>query len=479
MRSSRIVSFFVLALVCVLPAQMAFGQFSGGSGTVGDPWQIANWQDLTDVDDVESYYDDHFILTANINWGDTGTNFPLFPRFNQGGREDGIPASGGATTFGGVFDGNGYVISNSTRCFFDGGRPPYGGTAGVVKNLILTNINVVCTYHVYDNVSKGHGALYCTGNNNVPAMRFINCHASGAISNNNSSYPTGGLFGSAYRVFASNCTANVRVYSAGAAGGFAGSYSTGSTSIHCRAYGEVTGNGNNAGGFVGSVGGGLIYQCVATGRVNQTGGYYSGGFVGLINGAGTIRECYATGDVDNDGSNGEAGGFCGATVSGTGNTFIEDCYAIGDVIGTLYNSNRTGGFMGEYGRFGTGHLITRCYSSGDQSSTAGGGFSGQNSTGGSIISNCYATVSTCDNSSAGFSSGGAVTIGNCYWTNSATSDSYATKVAGAEYFYDENNPPFQTWDSANVWYFSGDADPVLRWDTEIIVAPDGMKILVR
>ena len=98
-----------------------------------------------------------------------------------------------------------------------------------------------------------------------------------------------------------------------------------------------------------------------------------------------------------------------------------------------------------------------------------------------IISNSYASGSTVANSSAGFavSAGFGVTIANCYWTNSAASDAIATKVGSEEYFHDDSNPPFETWDSENVWYFSGDADPVLRWAVDIVTAPAGMTVVLR
>ncbi len=461
----------LLLCLCILPVRMAVAQFSGGSGTSGDPWQIANATDLHHVDDTVTYYDDHFILTASIDWGDVSTNFPLFPRQNQGGREDGIAAFGGAFTFGGTFDGNGYVISNSTRCFFDGGRPPQGGSAGVVRNVIITNALVACTYHVYDSVGRGHGVYYATDNNNTPGMQFYNCQAYGVITNTQSSYATGGLIGSAASsVIVSNCVVDVDVYGFGPSGGIIGSMGSTANIKNSHTYGLVnTTSGNDVGGMVGQLAGGTIFQSSAHGEVHQSPGFYAGGLVGEISGSGTIRECFATGDVR---SSGEHAGLVGATVSGTDNTLMIDSYATGNAIGS-YSGNRTGGFMGEYARFGTGHIIENCYSTGDMNSGSGGGFSGQMSTSGGIISNCFAAGGTV--AGQGFHAGNGV-VYNSYWTNSASSDSFATKVGNESYFY-AANAPIDEWDTTGVWCLDGSSLPCLRWDENCCPPAEGMVVI--
>jgi hypothetical protein len=156
-----------------------------------------------------------------------------------------------------------------------------------------------------------------------------------------------------------------------------------------------------------------------------------------------------------------------------------DSYCTGNVGGS-YAGDRKGGFMGEYGRFGSEHIIENCYSTGDMNSSAGGGFAGEGSTGGSIISNCFAAGGTIANSSAGFSlpaQSGTTHFYNNFWTNSAASDSFATKVGNVSHFHDKANPPLDQWDSDSIWYISGSLLPCLRWQEDCEMPPQGSMLL--
>ena len=104
--------------------------------------------------------------------------------------------------------------------------------------------------------------------------------------------------------------------------------------------GTLTSNSLTATGHAGFVGanetGGLIEGCWTSMAVNTT-SEYAGGFVGLGYG-GTIRNCFALGNVS---ARGYSGGFVGRSVY-NGNTY-ENCYAAGVVTVTGEQGN---GFIG-------------------------------------------------------------------------------------------------------------------------------------
>ncbi len=66
--------FMIFALLCMV-VQGAWAQFSGGTGTLADPYQIssvADWNTLaTSVNAGESYSDQYFTLTQNLDNVDT------------------------------------------------------------------------------------------------------------------------------------------------------------------------------------------------------------------------------------------------------------------------------------------------------------------------------------------------------------------------------------------------------------------------
>ena len=56
----------VLGWLCLLNVS-ALGQFSGGSGTVGDSYLISTSGDLKDIGNNSVYWDKHFKLTADLD----------------------------------------------------------------------------------------------------------------------------------------------------------------------------------------------------------------------------------------------------------------------------------------------------------------------------------------------------------------------------------------------------------------------------
>lgn len=148
------------------------------------------------------------------------------------------------------------------------------------------------------------------------------------------------------------------------------------TISNCYATGNVNGN-VNTGGLVGLISSfvyvlPLISDCYATGNVSGNNGH-TGGLVGRFDvGGGAIVNCYATGTVD---GNDYTGGLVGSMRTEGG---MVNCYAAGDVNGSVI----VGGLAGEvsFGR------VSKCYSSGKvNGNEIFGGFVGNNSPGGTFV----------------------------------------------------------------------------------------------
>ncbi len=102
--------------MCVL-ALPAYAQYSGGSGTADDPYQIATAADLIALGETPEDYDKHFLLTADI---DLDPNLPGRRVFDKAplaphlGRDTSGMNSFKGTRFTGVFDGKGHRILHLT-----------------------------------------------------------------------------------------------------------------------------------------------------------------------------------------------------------------------------------------------------------------------------------------------------------------------------------------------------------------------------
>lgn len=177
---------------------------------------------------------------------------------------------------------------------------------------------------------------------------FTRCYATGNITGVNH---VGGLVGVGGRGFA-DCYATGKITAPGGdAGGLVGS--GGSYFIRCHATGDVIAADNYVGGLVGDGGDSLVEDCYATGKVTGD-GKDIGGLGGEI--AGTIRRCFATGDVE---ATGPGQWRIGGLVGDAGGT-IENCYARGSVkVTSATDIDEVGGLIG-----GGGANIVNSYSTG-------------------------------------------------------------------------------------------------------------------
>lgn len=201
--------------------------------------------------------------------------------------------------FMGEFDGQGHTITGLTLSNNDSGLFWYTGATAYIHDLTIEGANVLFSDNAAVLVHNNYG-------------RMEKC----AVVNTNITADTGAVLGGMVS----------RNY-----GIIRSSYVQGGT---------LTSNSLTATGHAGFVGaneaGGLIEGCWTSMAVNTT-SEYAGGFVGLGYG-GTIRNCFALGNVS---ARGYSGGFVGRSVYG-GNAY-ENCYTAGVVTVSGEQGN---GFIG-------------------------------------------------------------------------------------------------------------------------------------
>lgn len=242
------------ALIMVFPmSALANGDYSGGSGTEGDPYQVSTAADWTTLMGTSGDWDKYFILTADIDFGGAS-----------------LTPVGGNTQFTGNFYGDGHALSNATINSGAGSRyvGVFGrvGSAGLIRDLRADDIDVTGSRRVGGLVGENNGTI-------------INCGA------------TGDVIGLSYEDYMMGTMDPWYI------GGLVGISESGSSVTGSYATGTVTtptgasDGGSSVGGLFGRHHAGTITDYYATGAV--TGRNYVSGLVGW-NDATTTR-CYATG----------------------------------------------------------------------------------------------------------------------------------------------------------------------------------------
>jgi len=320
-----------LAIVATVQAQ-----YSGGSGTADDPYQIATATDLIALGETADDYDKHFILTADI---DLDPNLPggrVFDRAVIAPHHVGNtrPTWYTGTPFSGVFDGDNHTISNLTIT----AAGPFGCYLGLfggldygaeIRNLKVMDVRVA-------------GEDACGGLVGISRGVIRGCYTSGHVSGG---YCVGGLVGEipmddwwglleVYppEIIVSCCHSSAIVTGTGDVGGLVGQ-NLGGNVTQCWSAGAINGGDSIYGGFGGLVGsnGGSITTSYSTGAV--AGEENVGGLAGRNNGS--ITTSYSTGAVTGVEN---VGGLVG---SNDGN--ITTSYSTGAVEA---NGNVVGGLVG-------------------------------------------------------------------------------------------------------------------------------------
>lgn len=233
--------------------------YSGGDGSAGNPYQIAN---ATDFYDIRSNLNKEFIQTADISL----SGYANWSQF---------------TNFTGVYDGGNYEITNLAST---GGGICIQITAGTFKNIIIKGtvtkdsaliggLANQCIGGTFDNIRSEVNVSYAsTKRDGVGGIigrlsaesntTFNKCMATGTIVGKN--YVGGAIGQSEYKTGATtnifkDCYSTASVTSEDIGGGFVGSAwvlnaSVTTTFQNCYSFGTVTNTGATKGGFCASSG---------------------------------------------------------------------------------------------------------------------------------------------------------------------------------------------------------------------------------
>ncbi|WP_048145600.1 PEGA domain-containing protein [Methanoplanus limicola] len=329
-----------------------------------------------------------------------------------------------------------YQISTSSDINELSGSPDdWGKNFTVINNISIfddTLVNPIGNItHLFTGNFSGQGytisnlTLNLAGSDNVGLFGVLGINSS--INNLNVAAGAGGVHGSTYvgilaghnMGYIINCSSSGNVTADGNfAGGLVGIQDAFGSIINSSSSGTVTADGNFAGGLLGQDAGAPIINCYSTGDAIAGNGGFAGGLVGQSTNS-PINNSYSTGSAT-AGAGGSAGGLMGGDTDGS----INNCYSTGDAIAG------SGGFAGGLLGQDTGGSINNCYSTGDSTAEGGfaGGFAGLENPGGSI-NNCYSTGDA--TAEGGNFAGGLVGQNLCSITNSfAVGNASSTTYGG-------------------------------------------------
>ena len=230
----------IFLLIIIIWVTCLTAQFSGGSGTESDPYQVASIRDLVNV---RNYPQAHFLQTDDIHLSRNWQPIPLFS---------------------GTYDGNGYTIYNLK---INNGENDNVGLFAVLLEGSLSRIRL-----------EG-GTL--TGRDNVGALAGSNeggiifqCSATVSVTGNND---VGGLVGSNFGVIQQSFSHSSTITGKENIGGLAGANYAGEI-IDSYSTKNISGV-KSTGGLAGlNIVEGMIRNCYATGKV--TGNDHTGGLIG-------------------------------------------------------------------------------------------------------------------------------------------------------------------------------------------------------
>ncbi|MFA6470364.1 MAG: fibronectin type III domain-containing protein, partial [Bacteroidota bacterium] len=293
-KTLMVMSFFI-TIATTMQAQ----SYSGGSGTSGDPYHIANKTDLKYLSEHSGEWSKYFIQTADISF--IASDFQSGGDFYNSG--NGFISIGNSTTqFTGFYDGDYHVISGLTINTSAQFAAMFGYVASAVDSSIsrLGLLNVTIT------------------SSNTFAAALVGYISAGTIKN---SFSTGTVMTTSFYV-----------------GGLIGYLANGCTVTSSYSECLVLGNGADMGGVIGFMAAGSsASNCYATGAVGSASSNTVGGFTGVL--AGTVANCYSTGLITGSIN---AYGFVGSLV-GSGST--SNCF---------WNTNTSGTVIGGGGAGATG-----------------------------------------------------------------------------------------------------------------------------
>ena len=426
---STILSIFLI--LSFMPCNLVV--FAATLGTEQNPYEIST---ATQLKAINNNLSACYKLTANIDLN--GEDFtPL------GNAESG--------TFSGIFDGNGFTISN-LNVFSGKFAGLFGCNEGTIKNVKLSGIYVYGTRYIGGVVGQnttlgsvfncsvssgdieaddGINEIYAGGiigyNEGFVEGTFSN-NANLKINNESSSAVAGGIIGKNNSVYSVNITDSTNTGNISASGS-KNTYCGGLVGINTSAV-EITNSTNTgnvsssyttsysySGGFVGYNDNGAITITNSTNTGNVSSSYtdsysYFGGFVGYNSGYLTITDCTNSGNVlSSYDYYSYSGGFVGYNDNGA--ITITNSTNTGNVSYSYSYSRRSRSYSGGFVGYNSGDLtITNSTNTGNVSSpgTGSGGFVGYNDNGAITITNGTNTGNVSSSSSSASYSGGFVGV---------------------------------------------------------------------
>ncbi|MBI9017474.1 MAG: hypothetical protein JEZ07_09470 [Phycisphaerae bacterium] len=291
---------FILLIwtIFIISGATCLGQYSGGTGTEADPYQIATAEDLIRLGNTTEDYNSCFIMTADIDLACYEfTQAVIAP---DDSTESGLQGS----KFTGSFNGNNHTISNLT---IDGSGNDCVGLFGMLYEAQVSHLNLK---NVDIHGSKETGGL-------VGILYYSQIESISVSGHIEGDTYVGGLAGSSFALTyisegpgtiatINTCRADVNVSGINYVGGLVGDNR--SYIVSSFTNGVVNAQESFAGGIVGRNLYSTIRNCYAKASVN--GSQHVGGLAG-VNG-GHFEKCYTTGDISGDNS---VGGMVGALSS--------------------------------------------------------------------------------------------------------------------------------------------------------------------
>ena len=251
--------------------------YQAGTGTESDPYQIYNPLQLNAIGSCPEDWDKHFVLMADIDLSEYS-----WIQYNIIGD--------GRSFFTGVFDGNGYSMSNFS--FVSSGRDYVGIFGSVGSKGHIKNIELIGTYvnaELGDYIGALAGFNYGT---------ITNCYVQGTVIGDSN---VGALVG-CNEGSITQCRTEGTVIGRAYVGGLTGTNAGGipgrnSNGVITSSFAQVTANGERYVGGLSGGNGGQISNCYATGPIS--GQFVVGGLIGEAWG-GIIANCYASGHVSGE-----------------------------------------------------------------------------------------------------------------------------------------------------------------------------------
>ena len=395
-------------LIIITLNMLCYSQFSGGTGTVEDPYNIATAEDLNNI---RYYLTSSFIQTADIDLG-------VAP-WNEGegwdpiGNYDPFDSS---KSFSGNYNGNKFIINN---LYINRPTENYLGLFGSTEGCVLSNITI------------------------------LNCQMFGGSA-------IGGLVAFSYNDFFLNCRIEGMIEASSGIGLLA-YFFEGYNIENCYVKGKIKStNGGWIGGLI-SICQAIIVDNCSSEIIIESNGIVTGGLFGQIIDLTQIENSFVNCNITSTST--FAAGFVAINVQVHKPSFINNCYATGDIF-TI--DSRAGGFIGDACGDNIESLnihISNCFT--DVNITGQdhiGGFIGSTYENADIY-NCYSTGLVTGNSNIGgfigsIDSVNTVTVTNCYWdmeTSGIDSSAAGEGRTTADMTFPYSGNTYVGWDFANVW----------------------------